>query len=223
MIWRLFRRPSPWSRLFLKLAARAAGARVTISGTPLKRDVFFLANHLSWIDILAMGGATGTAFVSKDDVQALPLVGWLAAQHNTLFIARNRRHDVGQQVEALRAALKDHQPMTLFPEGTTGHGHDLLPFKPALLSVMLPPPRDLQVQPVYIDYGPAAAEIAWHEPSLATNALRILARPGPLPVTLHFLPPFDPQDYPDRKLLAAESRKRIAVCLPPIAAAQGAI
>lgn len=223
LLWRLFRLRSPWPRLFLGMAARAVGARVTIRGTPLKRDVFFLANHLSWIDILTMGGATGTAFVAKDDVQDLPLVGWLAAQNNTLFIARNRRNDVSQQVDALRAALADHQPMTLFPEGTTGHGHQLLPFKPALLAGILPPPRDLIIQPVYIDYGPAASAIAWHEPSLATNALRILARPGTLPVTLHFLPPFDPQDYPDRKALAAESRKRIAACLPPIAPPSGTV
>lgn len=205
------------------MAARAVGVRVSVTGTPLKRDVFFLANHLSWIDILAMGSATGTAFVAKDDVQDLPLVGWLAAQNNTLFIARNRRHAVSQQVDALRVALADHQPMTLFPEGTTGHGHELLPFKPALLSVMLPPPRDLMIQPVYIDYGSAAAAIAWHEPSLATNALRVLARLGALRVTLHFLPPFDPQDYPDRKALAAESRKRIAACLPPIPHASGTV
>jgi len=205
------------------LAARAVGARVEIRGEPLRRDVFFVANHLSWIDILAMGGATGTAFVSKDDVKAIPLVGWLAAQNNTLFIARHSRKGVSDQVDALRRALEQHQPMTLFPEGTTGHGKILLPFKPALLSVMLPPPRDLNVQPVYIDYGTAASEIAWHEPSLATNALRVLARPGNLSIILHFLASFDPEDFPDRKMLAAECRKRISTCLPPIAPSPSAV
>lgn len=223
LLWRLLRLKSPWASIFLRLATFAVGARTSISGMPLRRDVFFLANHLSWIDILAMGGITGTAFVSKDDVQDMPVVGWLAAQNNTLFISRNRRQNVREQADTLREALAGHQPVTLFPEGTTGLGHELLPFKPALLSVMLPPPRALQVQPVYIDYGPAAADIAWHEPSLATNALRVLARPGTLHITLHFLAPFDPEDYPDRKLLAAESRKRIAACLPPIAAPPGAV
>lgn len=223
VLWRISPWQSPWPRIFLGLAARAVGARVEIRGKPLERDVFFVANHLSWIDILAMGGATGTAFVSKDDVKGLPLVGWLAAQNNTLFIARHSRNRVSDQVDALRRALEQHQPMTLFPEGTTGHGATLLPFKPALLSVMLPPPRDLNVQPVYIDYGTAASEIAWHEPSLATNALRVLTRPGNLLVTLHFLPPFDPEDFPDRKMLAAECRKRISACLPPIVTSSSAV
>ncbi|WP_262982699.1 lysophospholipid acyltransferase family protein [Sphingobium sp. SCG-1] len=169
--------------------------------------------------MLAIGGTTGSAFVAKDDVEDLPLVGWLAAQNHTLFVARHNRHEVGEQVNALRAAIASGFAMTLFPEGTTGHGDQLLPFKPALLAVMMPPPRDLQVQPVYIDYGPAATQIAWHEPSLATNALRVLARPGNLAVTLHFLPPFDPQNFPNRKALAEESRKRIGAFLPPIAPA----
>lgn len=217
LCWRLLRRRSPWPRIFLKLATHCIGVRLAVRGTPLRRDVFFLANHLSWIDVLAIGGATGSAFVAKDDVQDLPLVGWLAAQNHTLFVARHNRHEVGEQVNALRAAVASGCPMTLFPEGTTGHGDRLLPFKPALLAVMMPPPGDLRVQPIYIDYGPAAAEIAWHEPSLATNALRVLARSGNLAVTLHFLPHFDPQEFPNRKALAEESRKRIAACLPPIA------
>ncbi|WP_241241944.1 lysophospholipid acyltransferase family protein [Sphingobium algorifonticola] len=223
LLWRLLRLRSPWPRIFLRLATFAVGARTRIIGTPLRKDVFFVANHLSWIDILAMGGVTGTAFVSKDDVGDMPLVGWLARQNNTLFISRTRRQDVREQAETLRAALAGHQPVTLFPEGTTGFGHELLPFKPALLSVMLPPPRDLRVQPVYIDYGPAAADIAWHEPSLADNALRLLTRPGTLTVTLHFLAHFDPRDFADRKALAAESRKRIAACLPPIATPPGTV
>lgn len=207
----------------MRLAARSVGVRLTVRGTPLRQNIFFLANHLSWIDILAIGGTTGSAFVAKDDVQDLPLVGWLAAQNNSLFVARRNRHEVGEQVKALRTAIASGSPMTLFPEGTTGDGHQLLPFKPALLAVMIPPPPDLKVQPVFVDYGPAAAEIAWHEPSLATNALRLLARPGRLAVTLHFLPPFDPEDFPDRKALAEESRKRIAACLPPIAPASPAV
>src|ERR1700741_5233384 len=52
-LFRLFRLPSPWPRHFLGTAARICGARVTRVGTPLRRDVFYIANHLSWIDILA--------------------------------------------------------------------------------------------------------------------------------------------------------------------------
>ena len=45
------------------------------------------------------------------------------------------------------------------------------------------------VQPVWIDYGPEAAAIAWvgDEHGL-DNFMKILARRRPIPVTLHFLP-----------------------------------
>ena len=70
--------------------------------------------------------------------------------------------------------------------------------------------------PVFIDYGAAAGEIAWTgaEPAGA-NAKRVMERKGALPVTLHFLEPFDPQAFGDRKLVAAEARKRLEACLPP--------
>jgi 1-acyl-sn-glycerol-3-phosphate acyltransferase len=72
----------------------------------------------------------------------------------------------------------------------------------------------MQVQPVWVDYGAATDDIAWvgDEPA-GINALRVLARPGKIPLTLHFLDPFDPNAYPDRKALAAEAQGRIAAVL----------
>lgn len=210
LLWRIGGLRSPWPRYFLRLAAYSVGARIRIKGAPRQHDVFFIANHLSWIDILALGGTTGAAFISHDGVAGWPLVGWLARQNRTIFVARSDRHAVREQINALRTALEGHQPVALFPEGTTGDGSSLLPFKPALLAGLMPPPRELDVQPVWIDYGEATTEIAWHsdEPAGA-NALRLLSRKGTLPVTLHFLEPFDPEDCPDRKAVADAARNLI--------------
>ncbi|MBT2187582.1 lysophospholipid acyltransferase family protein [Sphingobium nicotianae] len=217
------RRPSPWPQRFLGRAARIAGFDVRISGTPLLHDVFYVANHLSWIDILSLGGATGCAFISKDGVQATPVVGWLAAQNNTIFVARKQRGAIAGQVEAVRAAVALHQPIALFPEGTTGDGSTLLPFKPALFEVLLPPPRAIRIQPVVMDYGPAGPMVAWREgESGIANALRVLGAKGRRPLTLHFLAPFDPGDHPDRKTLSAETRARIAAALAREAPAKSA-
>lgn len=214
LLWRAMGRRSPWPPRFLALAARAVGARVRIEGHPFHGDSFIIANHVSWVDILALGGATGAAFVAHDGIAGWPVVGWLAAQNNTLFVARDRRGALTGQIHALRRALAGHQPVALFPEGTTGDGRDLLPFKPSLLAVLLPPPRAVMIQPVHIDYGAAATQIAWHsdEPAGA-NMKRVLERPGQLAVTLRFLEPFDPTLCPDRKQLAALARERISASL----------
>jgi len=213
--WKLLGRPSPWPRLFLFWAGRAAGMRVRIKGKPLPSHVLFVANHLSWVDIMLVAGATGTAFVSKDDVARYPVIGWLARMNNTVFVARTERGAVRSQADALRAALASGQPVTLFPEGTTDGGPDLLPFRASLLASLFPPLPGVRVQPVAIDYGPAAHDIAWiGEESAAANARRILSRPGAIPVTIHFLAPVDPASG-DRKTLARAARAEIAEALGP--------
>jgi len=204
---------SPWPQRFLGSAARAAGFDVRITGTPRLHDVFYVANHLSWIDVLAMGGATGCAFIAKADVKSASLAGWLADQNNTIYVARERRGEVGGQIDAVRDAVSAHQPIALFAEGMTGDGKTLGPFKPPLFEVLLPPPREIMIQPVVVDYGEANALIAWgEEPGLAYSR-RILSSPGRKSVTLHFLEPFDPGDHPDRKALATETRSRIAAAM----------
>jgi len=219
-LWRLLRRPSPWPRRFLGWCARSAGARVTVKGRPLSRNVLFLANHLSWLDILVVAGASGAAFVSKDEVKRWPLVGWLASLNDTIFVARSDRNGVRGQVEELRSALAKGQPVALFPEGTTEGGHEILPFRASLLSAVFPPLPDLRVQPVALDYGPAAREIAWvgKEPAIS-NLRRVLSRRGTLPVTLYFLAPVDPHEAGDRKALAQSSRNEIVAALDASAAA----
>ncbi|HEY6916377.1 MAG TPA: lysophospholipid acyltransferase family protein [Allosphingosinicella sp.] len=213
-LWKIAGRRSPWPRRFLGWTAWCAGARVRVTGTPLSSNVLFLANHLSWLDILVVAGASGASFVSKDDVKRWPLIGWLASLHDTIFVARSDRNGVKGQADQLRAALATGQPVALFPEGTTEGGHEILPFRASLLSAVFPPPPNLKVQPIALDYGEAAHDIAWvgKEPAPA-NARRVLSRRGILPVTVHFLAPIDPHEAADRKALAIRSRDEILAAL----------
>lgn len=214
LCWRLLRLRSPWPRRFLGLIARICGARVTTHGERVRTAVFYAANHLSWIDICILGGASGTAFVAHDGVARVPVVGWLATLNNTIFVARADRLSVGAQVAAVRDALDAHQPIAIFPEGTTSDGQGLLPFKPALFAVMAPPPRPMLVQPVLLDFGPDSAALAWvgDEPGL-DNARKLLARPGTFSVRISWLEPFDPAVVGDRKAIAREARERIRTAL----------
>jgi 1-acyl-sn-glycerol-3-phosphate acyltransferase len=187
--------------------------RVRIAGAPLQRDVLFLANHLSWLDILVLAGASGTAFVSKAEVAAIPVVGWLASLNNTVFVERAERSAVRGQADALRSALASGQPVALFPEGTTDGGPAVLPFRASLLAALFPPLPGVKIQPVALDYGEAAADLEWigKESGLA-NVRKVLARRGSTPVTVRFLPPVDPAAG-DRKALASAARDGIVEAL----------
>ena len=216
MIWRLFNRRSPFAGLFLRLAGRIAGAKVSVRGTPIRHDVLYIANHVSWLDILILSGKTGCAFVAKADMVDWPVLGWMATLNNSVYVQREKRLDAGAQRDAIQAALLTGQPIALFPEGTTANGRELLPFRSSLLATVAPPPSGVAIQPVAIDYGAIAPEIAWtDEESVGKNALRIMARKGRLPVTLHFLDPLDHADFEDRKAMSAHSREEIAAVLFP--------
>ena len=213
-LWRLLRIGSPWPKIFLGWAARFAGARVERIGVPLKRDVFYISNHLSWIDILAIAGQSGTAFVAKEELRGAPVVGWLATLNRTVFVKRENRMGVAEQINQLREALAENWSVTVFPEGTTTDGLSLLPFKTSMLRVLEPPPPGVMVQPVLLEYGVVGEEIGWvGVESGIDNAKRIMARRGSFPVKVHFLEPFLPGDFPGRKAIAAESRRRIEEAL----------
>jgi 1-acyl-sn-glycerol-3-phosphate acyltransferase len=214
-LWKLAGRPSPWPRRFLGWVGRIAGVRVRVVGVPLERDVLFLANHLSWLDILVLAGASGTAFVSKAEVAEVPVVGWLAGLNNTVFVARSERSGVRGQADALRRALASGQPVALFPEGTTDGGPEILPFRASLLASLFPPLPGVMVQPVALDYGAAAHDLAWvGEEAGLDNVRKVLTRRGTAEVILHFLAPVDPASG-DRKALARAARAEILDALRP--------
>lgn len=206
--------PSPWPRRFLAATARILGVRITSEGRPLIHDVFYVANHVGWIDIPILASLTGTAFVAQDQIRNWPVVGWLARLNNTVFVSRTERSSVGKQVAELRAALAARQPVAIFPEGTTTDGRSLLPFKPSLFAVLMPPPRRLLIQPVALCFDAQGQHLAWIGVETAPqNAWRIFASNMPIGCHLRFLDPFDPGDHPDRKQIAAQARQRIAAAL----------
>ena len=185
-----------------------AGLRFSVEGKP-RKHALLLANHLSWLDIMALASASRTAFVAHSGLAVSPVLKWLCEQNGTLFITRDRRHTVTRQVDQVRAALGGRR-MTIFPEGTTGDGREPLPFKSALISAVEQLPAGVPVQPVALVYD-EAEEIAWvgGEPGL-TNACKILGRTRPVHLTLCFLPPLTGSALADRKAIAAAASAAIA-------------
>lgn len=211
----LNRGASGWPHRFLRVAAHIVGLRPTTEGAQAMPHSFLVANHVSWLDILALGATTGTAFISKAELKASPLIGWLADQNHTVYVDRADRGGAHDQVRQIAEELKTAQPLTVFPEGTTGDGRELLPFRSTLLHAAAPPPPGAIVRPVALDYGQAVDQIIWvgGEPGV-TNALRILGRKGTIPVTVRLLDPLPPTD--NRKLLAKAARDAIAAALPSL-------
>ena len=94
------------------------------------------------------------SFIAKTEVAGWPLFGWLARLQRSVFIDRRARSTAHQR-DSIAARLAAGEALILFPEGTSGDGNRLLPFKSALFSVADHAPATagaVTVQPVSIAY-----------------------------------------------------------------------
>lgn len=208
LLWRLFRLPRFWPRIFLSGVGALSGLHIKRIGRAT-RGSLLISNHVSWLDIPALAEASGSAFVAHDGLSEFSLLKWLCEMNDTVFVARNRRTNVAEQAEDIRTAIDNGGTLTLFPEGTTSDGTELLPFKSALLSAFEPLPEGVSVQPVLLAYHDAP-QISWvgDEPGL-DNFKRVLARFRPIKLDIHFLEPLSGEALTDRKSMAAASHASI--------------
>lgn len=138
-----------WSARMLRVLGIGLEAR----GTPHAGPVLIVANHVSWLDILAINAVQPARFVSKADVRRWPLLGYLVACGGTLFIERERKRDALRVVHQIAEALDAREIVAVFPEGTTGEGRTVLPFHANLLQAAIA--TGTPVQPIVLRYRDA--------------------------------------------------------------------
>ena len=181
-----------------------------VDGAPIAPHSLLIANHTSWLDILLLAGATDCAFVSKDKL-GHSFIHWLADQNATVYVRRSHVKGAKDQAVAIAKALERDKPVALFPEGTTGPGTHLLPFRSTLLEAANFAAKDVAIRPVAIDYGAARAEVGWWQEPGKDNILRILGRRG-RPARRHpFARPARPRRQP--QAAGAGGRESIAQSL----------
>jgi len=174
-----------------------------------------VANHVSWLDILAVHAACPEArFVSKAEVRQWPLVARLVDAARTIYLERERARDALRVVHHAAEALAAGDTVAVFPEGTVNDGHALLPFHGNMLQAAIA--TDVPVQPVALRYADAHAD-----PSPAalftgditlTRTLWWLAAAEGLTVRVKVLTPVQTA-HADRRALAESLRAQIAAAL----------
>lgn len=143
---RRLRMKQTWSRALLDILS----VSIEAAGAPPSGGVL-VSNHVSWLDIYVINALTPSAFVCKADVRHWPVIGWLCARTDTVFIERGSAVAAKQTAERLGAILAEGAcPVAVFPEGTTTDGFRLLPFRAAMLQAAIDVGVD--VHPVAIRY-----------------------------------------------------------------------
>jgi 1-acyl-sn-glycerol-3-phosphate acyltransferase len=222
LITRFAPRAAAWIPLcFCRLLLWLLKIQVSVEGQRVVgRPVLVAANHVSWIDILALGGVTPFCFLAKREVGAWPILSAFANVQGTVFVDRGRRRSIPGANRQMAARMRDGRSVLLFPEGTTGGASEPGPFRSShfaaareLLRADSPPgsPRAVDVQPVAVAYS--SPDAAWiGDDDLVSHLWRTLRAP-PIRCVLSFTTPIVYDSGSDRKLVARLARDSIVGAL----------
>ena len=119
--------------LWANTVLRIMNARLQVDGVPPQPPFCMVSNHLSYLDVVIFQSLTPCVFVAKSEVADWPVIGWLARAIGTRFIVRSKRSDVVRVNSEVEQSLLDGEGVIIFPEGTSGKGDSILPFKSAIL------------------------------------------------------------------------------------------
>jgi len=148
--------------------------------------------------------------VSKAEVQHWPIVGRMVTAAGTLYLQRERRRDAMRVIGLVSQALQGDDTVAVFPEGTTGSGHQLLPFHANFLQAAIDARQP--VQPVAIAYSepghPVSPSVEFvGDTTLMQSLWQVLTARG-LKVELTILP-LQAVDHADRRALAGLLQEQI--------------
>jgi len=110
----------------------------------------YVANHISWIDAVALAKVDHFSFVAKHEVRQWPVIGAISQQCKTVYINRHNKFSVYRSLPALSDHLKSGGRVLVFPEGTTSDGNQALPFYPMLFEAAVR--ASVPVQAISIRY-----------------------------------------------------------------------
>jgi lyso-ornithine lipid O-acyltransferase len=159
-----------WVSQLAKLAIRVVGLRVRTSGLGADerrsysnlfqdsgRGICILANHLNYIDAILLMAEFGYGrFVSSQQMRQTPFLGWILGLSNALVVDRRRISRLPQEIQDIQVTLAKGDTVMFFPEGTTGNGESLLPFRSSLLEAAVQ--AESWVVPVCINFRRISGE-----------------------------------------------------------------
>lgn len=193
---------------------RIFGFRLRRRGLPLEGAVMFVANHVSWVDIVILHSQKMMGFVAKKEIEGWPVVGWMAARAETIFHTRGNSESLGGVMHEMLARLHGGRAVAVFPEGRTRPGNEVGPFHARIFTPAVE--AGVPVQPVALRYGErgnAQSLVAFRgREGFLGNFLRLLGEPPRL-AEAWFLDPIAPGSEQGRRRLAELARERIVAAM----------
>jgi lyso-ornithine lipid O-acyltransferase len=122
-----------WLHRFCARAMRGMGIEIDVVGRFPERGSV-ISNHLSYVDIVVFAALHPCVFVSKAEIAAWPVVGWMTTMSGTVYVARGHGGSAMKARRGMQDTVDAGLPVVFFPEGTTTNGSQMLKFHSGLLA-----------------------------------------------------------------------------------------
>lgn len=198
---------------------RILGIEVTIEGELPRGAGILVTNHLGYVDVLVLGSVLDVVFVSRDDVAHWPVIGPFARASGTVFIDRDRKRQLPGVVEEMRSWNARGTRVVFFPEGTSGRGDVVMPFRSSLFQVAVTAGAVVHAGALHYatdppDAPPEHAVCWWGDTDFGPHAWRLL-RLRRVRARVSFSP--EEIEPTDRKTMARRAQQAVESVFTPSA------
>ncbi|ALG86635.1 lysophospholipid acyltransferase family protein [Gordonia phthalatica] len=206
-----------------KIALRTMGVELDIDdhrpdGARRVRGALMVANHVSFLDIIALCCVAPARFVAKREVLQMGVFGPITRAFGVLPHRRGDLRRLRPMIDQVSGILDRGRPVAVFPEGTTWCGTASGRFKPAFFQAAID--AGVPVLPVrlsYTDHGHRTTMPGFLGEDTIGSTLSRIVRSRDLTITVTVFEPQLPAG--DRGHLAAVAQELIAPA-EPVAALQ---
>ncbi|PWV82543.1 1-acyl-sn-glycerol-3-phosphate acyltransferases [Prauserella marina] len=174
-----------------------------------------VANHISWLDILAVMAVEPATFLAKREVGNWPLLGGLATKAGTLFVDRWSLRALPDSVAVVADTLRQGTSVAVFPEATTWCSGKGGVFRRAMFQAAID--ANAPIRPVTLSYTqedkPSTVAAFVGDDTLARSIARV-SKARDLRARLTARPLIEPTG--DRRELAALAQHAVLADAEPV-------
>ena len=210
---------------FYRMIKIITGININFDPTKLNKKnkgVLYIANHVSWFDIICLGTLLNARFIAKKEVSEMGIFGFLAKLSNTFFIDNENKNRIIEYNHLIQKKLQDGENFIIFPEGTTSDGNGIIGFKSSMLECAFDDNNQINIQPISICYSKLnnipmgiylRRNIAWVGDTSMVGAMVNFLRSGKITVDIIFHEIMSVNNFDNRKDLAAYCETQILIGL----------
>jgi 1-acyl-sn-glycerol-3-phosphate acyltransferase len=166
-----------WLRRWARGQLKIFGADLVMPAPrppPARGARLVVSNHRSPLDVAILVSIFGGRVLARADLAEWPVVGMAARRAGTIFVDRDKEASGANAIRAIRRSLASGNTVHVFPEGTTGEGDDVLPFRGGAFAAV--GGLDVEIVSVGLAYPPG---VEFTEASFFGHILRVAGRPAP--------------------------------------------